>query len=88
MTTNFATDPNTQTIAAAWASSPLGPLDYETGDPFDGETVAAAIAPSAKPNSIGKGAVLAAVLAAGIAGGAALGLALFDNPQRRNTAVL
>jgi len=78
MTTNFDTDPNTQTIAAAWASSPLGdpvsgPTDlWETTGPTE------AVAPTDHPQPGAKRAILAAALASGVIGGAAFGVMLFD----------
>jgi hypothetical protein len=81
MSTIDETDPSTSTIAAAWASSPLG-------DPISGptelwETVdhVEAAAPAAKPKSIARHAAVVAALACGIGASAALGMAVFDSAQ-------
>lgn len=62
MTTSFDTDPNTQTVAAAWASSPLGQPEREvrygfaTAEPTESED----------QKSPAKRAILAAALASGV----------------------
>ncbi|WP_142392619.1 hypothetical protein [Mycobacterium sp. 3519A] len=69
-----ATDPNTATIAAAWASSELGQPEREVRYGF----------PPADPHIVQerrpqpKRAILAAALVAGVIGGAVLGVTLFD----------
>ncbi|MGH3677175.1 MAG: hypothetical protein ACRDU5_15830 [Mycobacterium sp.] len=86
MSTTYDTDAST--IAAAWASSPLG-------DPISGptelwETVEHAEAPPpAKPTSLARHAAIVAALAAGIGAGAAFGLAVFDfnEPAQSSVAV-
>ena len=75
MTTNFDTDPNTQTVAAAWASSPLGQPEREVRYGF--------AAPDSDDSPAGesfdaKRAVIAAALASGVIAGSALGVMLFD----------
>jgi hypothetical protein len=64
-------DPDTYTISAAWASSPLGEPDDEISDGL--ETIEAVDEPKPPTNR----AALAAALAAGIIGGATLGAVLF-----------
>lgn len=64
-------DPDTYTISAAWASSPLGEPDDEISDRF--ETIEAVGEPKPPTNR----AALAAALAASIIGGATLGAVLF-----------
>jgi hypothetical protein len=78
MSTIDETDPNTQTIASAWASSPLGdpvsgPTElWETDGPTE------AVAPPDDQPPVAKRAILSAALASGVIGGAALGVMLFD----------
>ncbi|MGH3677173.1 MAG: hypothetical protein ACRDU5_15820 [Mycobacterium sp.] len=75
MSTTYETDAST--IAAAWASSPLG--DPVSGPTEVWETVEHAEAPpAAKPTSLARHAALVAALACGIGAGAAFGLAVFD----------
>jgi hypothetical protein len=74
MTTTYDADPNTQTIAAAWASSPLGQPERELRYGF----ATAEPAELDEPKSPAKRAILAAALAAGVIGGAVLGVTLFD----------
>ena len=64
-------DPDTYTISAAWASSPLGEPDDNINDSFE------AIEAVDEPKSPTSRAALAAALAAGIIGGATLGAVLF-----------
>ena len=64
-------DPDTYTISAAWASSPLGEPDDEISDSFE------AIEAVDEPKPPTSRAALAAALAAGIIGGATLGAVLF-----------
>ncbi len=64
-------DPDTYTISAAWASSPLGEPDDEISDGFE------AIEAVDEPKPHANRAALAAALAAGIIGGATLGAVLF-----------
>jgi len=74
MTTTYDADPNTQTVAAAWASSPLGQPEREVRYGFAADMPVQ----SDEPKSPAKRAILAAALAAGVVGGAVLGVALFD----------
>ncbi len=82
--TTFDTDPNTQTVAAAWASSELGQPEREARYGFAPETVTET--DGAKP--VAKHAVLAAAVGCGIAGGAALALMLFDSTPAGQTVVV
>jgi len=74
MTTTHDTDPNTATIAAAWASSELGQPEREVRYGF----------PPADPPEFDeqkapvRRAIVAAALASGVIGGATLGVTLFD----------
>ena len=74
MTTTHDTDPNTATIAAAWASSELGQPEREVRYGF----------PPADPPEFDeqkapvRRAIVAAALASGVIGGAVLGVTLFD----------
>lgn len=97
MTTTYETDPNTQTIAAAWASSPLGQPDREVGYGFatadptepDAPTEIAAAARPVETTFPAKRAILAAAAASGVIGVAAIGVMLFDfsnAPQPANVA--
>jgi hypothetical protein len=74
MTTTYETDPNTQTIAAAWASSPLAQPEREVRYGF----ATAGPTESDEPKSPAKRAILGAALASGVIGGAVLGVMLFD----------
>ncbi|WKG03334.1 hypothetical protein [Mycolicibacterium sp. HK-90] len=73
MTTSFEIDPNTRTIAAAWASSPLGRPDHETGLGFadPGEPLAE---PAQNRRPVAKHAMVSLTVAGIIGAGAALGL--------------
>ena len=71
------TDPNTHTLAAAWASSPLGQPEREVRYGFATVGPTEAVA-SDDPQPVAKRAILAAALASGVIGGAALGVMLFD----------
>jgi hypothetical protein len=76
MTTSYDTDPNTQTIAAAWASSELGQPDGEvrygfaTTDPTESVT-------TSEEEPTARRVMVATGLACGIAAGALLGVVVF-----------
>lgn len=76
MTTSYDTDPNTSTIAAAWASSPLGVPDTEVGHGFDATVPAAAVTDPDEQAST-KRVMVAAGVACAIAAGALTGVMLF-----------
>jgi hypothetical protein len=76
MTTTYDTDPNTQTIAAAWASSLLGQAKPEVGDGFATAGPDAAVTYRDEPPTA-KRVMVAAGLACGIAAGALTGVMLF-----------
>lgn len=82
--TTFDTDPDTQTVAAAWASSELGQPDLHThyGFPPGPTTDADAMRPMRKH------AVLSVALACGIGAGAAVGLTIFKFDPDRSTVVV
>jgi hypothetical protein len=86
MTTNFDTDSSTQTIAAAWASSPLGQPEREVRYGFapTGTTESVTV----KPTSDRKRAPLVAALASGVIAGATLGVMLFDYTDATRPAVV
>lgn len=77
MTTNFDTDPNTQTVAAAWASSPLGQPEREVRFGFAPTGPTEAVADD-EPRPDRKKAILAAALGAGVIAGSGIGVMLFD----------
>jgi hypothetical protein len=68
MTTTYDTDPNSPTIAAAWASSPLGAPDTEVGHGFD-----AAVTEPDEP-ATAKRVMVTAGIACAIAAGALTGV--------------
>ncbi|MCV7278507.1 hypothetical protein H7J88_02460 [Mycolicibacterium flavescens] len=74
--TTFQTDPDTQTVAAGWSSSPLGGPDHDflLDDPAEPTQVA----DTDSARSVSRHALIAAALAFGIGGGAALGLMVTD----------
>jgi hypothetical protein len=74
MTTTHEIDPNTATIAAAWASSELGQPEREVR--YGLKPVDPAEFDEQKPPA--RRAILAAALASGVIGGAVLGVTLFD----------
>jgi hypothetical protein len=76
MTTSYDTDPNYPTIAAAWASSPLGELDTEVGHGFDVTRPVASIADPDEPATAKRVMVAAGVVCA-IAAGALTGVMIF-----------
>jgi hypothetical protein len=76
MTTTYDTDPNTQTIAAAWASSELGQPDHEVGFDTTGPTE---LATTSEEEPTARRVMVATGLACGIAAGALLGVMLFAN---------
>jgi len=77
--TTFDIDPNTQTVASAWASSSLGQPEREVRFGFAPEPAA-----DTEPvevvtrRPVAKHAIIAAALACGIGGGTALGLMFLD----------
>lgn len=80
MTTNFDTDPNTQTVAAAWASSPLGQPEREVRFGFAPTGPTEAFADD-EPRPDRKNAILAAALAAGVIAGSGIGVMLLDHTE-------
>lgn len=82
--TTFDTDPNTQTVAAGWSSSPLGNPDHDFFladlDPADPATATAPapVAEGDRRRPPARHAIVAAALACGIGGGAALALSFAD----------
>ena len=83
MTTTYDVDPNTNTIAAAWASSELG----EPDDDCRGFAAADEIEPVDDETPTTKWALLAAALAVGIIGGAGLGMVLDYDDQSGTTVI-
>ncbi len=77
MTTNFDIDPNTQTVAAAWASSLLGQPEREVRFGFAPTGPTEAFADD-EPRPDRKKAILAAALAAGVIAGSGIGVMLLD----------
>ena len=76
MTAIYDMDPNTSTIATAWASSEFG--DPETGPTEMWEALESDESADRKPTSIVRHAGLVAALAGVFGAGAAFGLAVFD----------
>lgn len=76
MTTSYDTDPHAPTIAAAWASSPLGQPDTEVGHGFEATVPSAPIADLDEP-ATAKRALVAAGVAFAVAAGALTGVMLF-----------
>lgn len=76
MTTSYDTDPNASTIAAAWATSPLGEPDTEVGHGFEATVAAAAVADPDEPASA-KRVMVAAGIACAVAASALTGVMLF-----------
>ena len=76
MTTYYDTDPKTQTIAAAWASSELGQPDQEVGFDTTGPTE---LATTSEEEPTARRVMVATGLGCGIAAGALLGVMLFAN---------
>jgi hypothetical protein len=77
MTTNLDTDPNTQTVAAAWASSPLGQPEREGRFGFAPAGSTEAFADD-EPRPDRKKAIVAAALTAGVIAGSGIGVMLLD----------
>lgn len=84
MTTTYDPDPDTRTVAAAWASSELGQPEREVRYGF----TTADPAESDKQKPPAKRAILAAALASGVIGGAVLGVTLFDFGDSSQPAVV
>jgi hypothetical protein len=85
MTTTYDADPNTQTIAAAWASSSLGQPDREVGYAATGPTE---LATTSEEEPTARRVMVATGLACGIAAGALLGVMFFaDNDSSQPTVV-
>jgi hypothetical protein len=83
MTTSYDTDPNTQTIAAAWASSELGQPDSEVRYGFAATDPTESVTTS-EEEPTARRVMVAAGLACGVAAGALVGVMLFyatDSPQ-------
>jgi hypothetical protein len=76
MTTSYDTDPNTQTIAAAWASSQLGQPEREVRYSFATTGPAGSVTTS-EEEPTARRVMVAAGLACGVAAGALLGVMLF-----------
>jgi hypothetical protein len=76
MTTTYDTDPNTHTIAAAWASSSLGQPDREVRYGF-ATTGSTDSVTASEEEPTARRVMVAAGLACGIAAGALLGVMLF-----------
>jgi len=88
MTANYDTDPNTDTIAAAWASSPLGQPERDVRYGFATAGPTDSVITANGPKSSAKRALLAAALASGVIGGAAFGVMLFDYTDPAQSAVV
>jgi hypothetical protein len=86
VTTNFDTDSSTQTIAAAWASSPLG--QPERGVRYGFAPTGTTESVTVKPTSDRKRALLVAALASGVIAGATLGVMLFDYTDATRPTVM
>ncbi len=84
MTTTYDTDPNTQTIAVAWASSPLGQPESEVRYGF--ATTGPVIPSEEDPTA--KRVMLAAALACVIAAGALVGAMFFANTDSAQPTVV
>jgi hypothetical protein len=87
MTTTCDTDPNTQTIAAAWASSPLGQPDGEVRSGFATAGPTEPVTARADERSA-KRVMVATGLACGIGAGALLGVMLFTSSDSSQPAVV
>lgn len=91
MTTSYDIDPNTQTVAAAWASSPLGQPEFEESFDFadPAETVVhQSVRTADEPRSLVRHRIVVLAMAGGIAVGAALGLMSVDLTPDQPTAVV
>jgi len=76
MTTSYDTDPNSPTIAAAWASSPLGEPDTEVGHGFEATGTDASITDPEEP-ATAKRVMVTVGIACAVAAGALTGVMLF-----------
>ena len=76
-TAYYDTDPNTHTVAAAWASSPLGEPDGEVRYGFAATGAGEPDVAVHEPTPLATRAMLVAALVSGIVGGATLGAVLF-----------
>jgi hypothetical protein len=86
MTTTYGTDPNTQTVAAAWAFSPLGQPEREVRYGFAEPGTSDPITADEEPPTA-KRVMVAAGLACGIAAGALAGVMLFYSNSSQPTVV-
>ena len=87
MTTTCDTDPNTQTIAAAWASSPLGQPEGEVPSGFATAGPTEPVTARADERSA-KRVMVATGLVCGIGAGALLGVMLFTSSDSSQPAVV
>ena len=87
MTTTCDTDPNTQTIAAAWASSPLGQPEGEVPSGFATAGPTERVTARADERSA-KRVMVATGLVCGIGAGALLGVMLFTSSDSSQPAVV
>ena len=76
MTTSYDTDPNSPTIASAWASSPLGEPDTEIGHRFEATGFSAPITDPGEP-ATAKRVMVTAGIACATAAGALTGVMSF-----------
>jgi hypothetical protein len=93
--TTFDTDPNTQTVASAWASSALGQPDSEVGFGIADESATERMSEPTddadtgeRRRPVAKHAIIAAALACGIGAGAALGLTVYDFSPHQPTVTV
>jgi hypothetical protein len=87
MTTSYDTDPNTHTIAAAWASSPLGQAERDVRDGFATTGPTEQVAAS-EEEATAKRVMVTAGLACGVAAGALLGVMFFANTDSSQPTVV
>lgn len=86
MTTTYDTDPNTQTVAAAWVSSPLSQPERGVRHGLAPDTTGPV--PTFEEPPIAKRVMLAAGLTCGIAAGALVGVMFFaDSDSSQPTVV-
>ena len=88
MTTTYDTDPNTQTIAVAWASSPLGQPEREIRDGFATTSPTEPVTAFEVQPTVAR-VMIAAGLACGIAAAALVGVMFFaDTDSAQPTVVV